>query len=200
MKASEHLERLSAQLGRLPGVGRRTAERMALRIARDPGGLLADLEAALRGVAEEVRCCSRCGSITTTQEDPCQLCTDPRREGSLLCVVEDPSDILLIEKSGGYNGRYHALMGRLSPAGNTGPADLRLEDLLRRVEAEKIQEVLLALNTDVESEATCSYIRERLQGRGTRVTRLAAGLPAGSGIMYTDSVTLARAIKGRQDL
>jgi recombination protein RecR len=200
MKASEHLERLSAQLGRLPGVGRRTAERMALRIALDPGGLLADLEAALRGVAEEVRCCSRCGSITTAQENPCQLCMDPRRDGSLLCVVEDPSDILLVEKSGGFNGRYHALMGRLSPAGNTGPADLRLEQLLQRVEAEKVQEVLLALNTDVESEATCSYIRERLQGRRTRVTRLAAGLPAGSGIMYTDSVTLARAIKGRQDL
>jgi recombination protein RecR len=125
---------------------------------------------------------------------------DPRRDGSLLCVVEDPSDILLVEKSGGFNGRYHALMGRLSPAGNTGPADLRLEQLLQRVEAEKVQEVLLALNTDVESEATCSYIRERLQGRRTRVTRLAAGLPAGSGIMYTDSVTLARAIKGRQDL
>ncbi|MFO7534746.1 MAG: recombination mediator RecR [Kiritimatiellia bacterium] len=200
MKASEHLERLSAQLGRLPGVGRRTAERMALRIALDPGGLLADLEAALRGVAEEVRCCSRCGSITSAQENPCQLCMDPRRDGSLLCVVEDPSDILLVEKSGGFNGRYHALMGRLSPAGNTGPADLRLEQLLQRVDAEKVQEVLLALNTDVESEATCSYIRERLQGRRTRVTRLAAGLPAGSGIMYTDSVTLARAIKGRQDL
>lgn len=200
MKAGEHLDRLSAQLGRLPGVGRRTAERMALRIARDPQGLLADLAAALRAVADEVRCCSRCGSITTAQEDPCALCSDPRRDGTILCVVEDPSDILLVEKSGGFNGRYHALMGRLSPAGNTGPADLRLDDLLRRVEAEAIREVLLALNTDVESEATCSYIRERLQGQPVRVTRLAAGLPAGSGIMYTDSVTLVRAIRGRQEM
>lgn len=200
MKATEHLDRLSAQLGRLPGVGRRTAERMALRIVRDPQGLLADLAAALRAVADEVLCCSRCGSITTAQEDPCALCSDARRDGTILCVVEDPSDILLIEKSGGFNGRYHALMGRLSPAGNSGPADLRLDDLLRRVEAENIREVLLALNTDVESEATCSYIRERLQGRPVRVTRLAAGLPAGSGIMYTDSVTLVRAIRGRQEM
>jgi recombination protein RecR len=200
LKASEYLDRLSAQLGRLPGVGRRTAERMALRIARDPRGLLADLEAALREVAEQVRCCSRCGSITTAQEDPCVLCSDSRRDGAILCVVEDPSDILLIEKCGGFNGRYHALMGKLSPAGNTGPADLRLEELLRRVESEKVREVLLALNTDVESEATCNYIRERFQGRPVRVTRLAAGLPAGSGVMYTDSVTLARAIRGRQEL
>jgi recombination protein RecR len=200
VKASDYLDRLSAQLGRLPGVGRRTAERMALRVARDPKGLLADLEAALREVAEQVRCCSRCGCITTALEDPCALCADPRREGTILCVVEDPSDILLIEKCGGFNGRYHALMGKLSPAGNTGPADLRLDDLLRRVEEEKIREVFLALNTDVESEATCSYIRERLQGRSVRVTRLASGLPAGSGVMYTDSVTLVRAIRGRQDL
>jgi recombination protein RecR len=200
VKASEHLERLGAQLGRLPGVGRRTAERMALRLAQDPKGLLADLDAALRAVAEEVRCCSRCGSITTLQEDPCTLCVDPKRDGAVLCVVEDPSDILLIEKSGGYSGRYHALLGRLSPAGNMGPGDLRLEDLLRRVEAEEIREVLLALNTDVESEATCAYIRERLQKLPVRVTRLAAGLPAGSGVMYADSVTLARAIKGRQDM
>ncbi len=200
MNAGEHLDRLSAQLGRLPGVGRRTAERMALRLAREPRGLLADLDAALRAVAEEVRCCSRCGSITTIREDPCTLCLDPKRDGSLLCIVEDPSDILLIEKSGGFSGRYHALLGRLSPAGNTGVGDLRLDDLLRRVEAEAIREVLLALNTDVESEATCSYIRERLQALPVRVTRLAAGLPAGSGVMYADSVTLARAIKGRQEM
>ena len=104
MKASDHLSQLSAQLGRLPGVGRRTAERMAFRIARDPEGLLAELMEALRGVAEAVRCCSRCGSITTVREDPCALCSDPRRDGSILCVVEDASDILSIEASGGYTG------------------------------------------------------------------------------------------------
>ena len=200
MKAADFLDRLSAQLGRLPGVGRRTAERMALRIARDPLGLLADLQEALRSVAEQVRCCSRCGCVTTVQDDPCGLCTDPRRDGAILCVVEDASDILLIEKCGGFNGRYHALMGKISPAGNTGPADLRLEELIRRVDVDAIGEVLLALNTDVESEATCSYIRERLQGRPVKVTRLASGLPSGSGVMYTDSVTLARAIRGRQEL
>ncbi len=200
MKASDHLNRLSAQLGRLPGVGRRTAERMAFRIARDPEGLLAELMEALSGVAAEVRCCSRCGCITTVQEDPCALCSDQRRDGSILCVVEDASDILSIEASGGYAGRYHALLGKLSPSGNTGPADIRLEELIRRVDAEKVEEVLLALNTDMESDATCSYIRERLKDRPVRVSRLAAGLPAGSGIMYTDSVTLARAVRGRQTM
>jgi len=198
VKAADHLNRLSAQLGRLPGVGRRTAERMAFRIARDPEGLLADLTEALRNVAEQVRCCSRCGSITTVREDPCPVCADARRDGSVLCVVEDASDILAIEASGGYAGRYHALLGKLSPGGNSGPADIRLEELIRRVDAESVSEVVLALNTDVESEATCGYIRERLKEHAVRVSRLAAGLPAGSGIMYTDSVTLARAMRGRQ--
>jgi len=195
---TEQLDRLSGRLARLPGVGRRTAERMAYRLARDPEGLLAELVEALHGVADEVRCCSRCGSLTGLRDDPCPLCADPRRDGALLCVVEDPADILSIEKCGGYTGRYHALLGKLSPAGNTGPADIRLEALIGRVDAESVREVVLALNTDVESDATCSYIRDRLKDRPVRVTRLAAGLPAGSGIVYADSVTLARAIRGRQ--
>lgn len=198
MRASRYLDRLSERLSQLPGVGRRSAERMALRLAREPEGLLADLEMALRDVADHVRCCSRCGSVTTVHDDPCRLCTDPAREGDCLCVVEDASDILTIEKSGGFRGRYHALQGKISPMDQTGPRDIRLEALARRVENEGISEVVLALNTDVESDATASFICEMFRGGRVRVTRLAFGLPAGSGIMYSDPVTLARAIKGRQ--
>jgi recombination protein RecR len=184
-------------LSRLPGIGRRSGERMAIKLVHDPV-LLRDLTQALREATEELRCCSRCGAITRASEDPCRLCTDHRRDDALLCVVEDPSDIVLIEKSRGFNGRYHALMGRLSPMNGKGPADLRIEPLLRRVAEGKVTEVLLALNTDVESDATAGYLCHLLKDRKVKVTRLATGLPAGSGVMYADPLTLARAIEGRQ--
>jgi len=200
MKAEECLARLSAQLARLPGVGRRTAERMAIRLAREPDGLLRDLCRALEETAEHVRMCSLCGGLTSRDRDPCALCTDPRRDAGLLGVVEEAGDIALIEKTGVFRGRYHALGGKLSPAGNTGPSDLRLDRLLQRIREEPIKEVLLALNTDVESEATCAYLREQLRPSGVRVTRLAMGLPAGSGLQYADPITLARALQGRQEI
>jgi len=199
-KAEECLARLSAQLARLPGVGRRTAERMAMRLAREPEGLLRDLRTALEETAEQVRICSLCGGITTRDHDPCTLCSDARRDGGFLCVVEESSDIALIEKTGVFTGRYHALGGKLSPAGNMGPADLRLARLIQRVREEGVREVLLALNTDVESEATCAFIREQLRSHPVRVTRLAMGLPAGSGLLYVDPLTLTRALQGRQEM
>ncbi len=200
MKAEECLAHLSAQLARLPGVGRRTAERMAWRLARDPEGLLRGLQEALAKVAEQARVCSLCGGLTTRGQDPCALCSDARRDASLLCVVEDAGDIALIEKTGVFHGRYHALGGKLSAAGNMGPADLRLDRLIQRAQDGSVREILLALNTDVESEATCAYIREQLRAFPIRVTRLAMGLPAGSGLMYADPLTLARALQGRQEL
>jgi recombination protein RecR len=198
MSALSSLDRLVACLARLPGVGRRSAERMALRLVRDPDGLLRDTVAALQDAAASLRGCERCGSVTARERNPCRLCTDSTRDGAALCVVEDPNDIPKIEESGGFRGRYHALMGRLSPMKGTGPRDLRIEDLGQRIAAEGIREVILALNTDVESDATASYLAEWLRGR-VKVTRLAYGLPAGSGIAYSDSVTLARAIQGRQE-
>ena len=200
MKVTEYLNRLSACLAELPGVGRRTAERMALKLARDPKGLLRELDEALRLVAENVQCCTKCGSVTTATENPCRLCTDASRDGSVLCVVEDPHDILTIEKSGGFRGRYHALMGKLSPMNNMGPRDIRMDALVRRLDSEGFQEIVLALNTDVESDATASYIREILRDRKVKLSRIAFGLPAGSGIMYSDAVTLTRAMKGRQPM
>jgi recombination protein RecR len=192
------INRLAAVFSKLPGVGKRSGLRMALRVARDPGGLVPDLVAALREVQEQVGACSRCGYLTVRDQDPCALCEDPGRDDTLLCVVEDPQDIILIEESGSFRGRYHALLGKLSPRKGEGLAKPRLEALFRRVGEGKVREVILALNTDVESDATAAYIHERLTESGVRVTRLAFGIPAGSAIAYSDSVTLARALQGRQ--
>jgi recombination protein RecR len=194
----ESLDRLMACFSRLPGVGRRSAERMAMRLVRQPDGLMADLIHALQQVQRSVRCCSRCGNVTAVEDDPCRLCTSPSRDGNVLCIVEDPSDIASIEASGGYRGRYHALMAKLSPLRGEGLANMRVKGLLQRLDEEKFEEVILATNTDVEGDATAAYLSELLQKRGVRVSRLAYGLPAGSGIAYSDGVTLARAIKGRQ--
>jgi recombination protein RecR len=200
MNSSEVLNRLIVCLGKLPGVGRRSAERMALKLARDTNGLAEELVVALREMRDRICCCSRCGSVTAADENPCRLCTDPGRDGRVLCVVEDPSDIIAIDKSGGYHGRYHALMGKLAPARGEGPRELRMDALIERIAGEKIEEVILALSTDVEGDATASYIAELLKRINVRVTRLASGLPAGSGVMYSDAVTLAKAIKGRQGM
>jgi recombination protein RecR len=194
------VERLIACLCKLPGVGRRSAERMALKLARNPEGALKDLVAALREVAERVRSCPMCGSLTADGRDPCRLCSDPSRDGRTLCVVEDPGDIALIEKSGGYRGRYHALMGRVSPMRGAGPEDLRIRAMLDRVRSDGVGEVILALNTDVEGDATASYLAELLRREKVKVTRLAHGLPAGSGIVYSDPVTLGMALRGRQEM
>ena len=199
MKALAYLDRLAECLARLPGVGRRSAERMAYRLVSAPDRMR-DLREALREAEANVRFCTRCGNITTTGDELCHLCTATGRDDGALCVVEDPGDILSIEKSGAFTGRYHALMGRISPMHGTGPGDLRIESLVARVVGGGVQEVILALNTNVESDATAAYIAEVLKPHKTRVTRIAFGLPAGSGIGYSDSVTLTRAVRGRQTM
>ena len=196
----DSFERLVKALRRLPGVGKRSAERMALRIVRDSNGLLKDLAQALQEAGSVLTGCSRCGSLTAREKDPCDLCTSAGRDGSMLCVVEEPDDINVIENSGGFRGRYHALMGKLSPIKGTGPEDLRIRALVDRIKDENIKEVVLALSTDVEGDSTAHFIAEVLDGKGVKVSRLAFGMPAGSGIRYSDPVTLARAIKGRQDV
>jgi recombination protein RecR len=173
---------------------------MALKLARDPEGLLQELVSALRQTGETVRCCPLCGSLSADGAEPCHMCVDSSRDASVVCVVEDPNDIIMIEKSGGFNGRYHALMGKVSPMRGDGPADLRIRALLKRMEKEKFREVILALNTDVESDATAGFLAELLKKKNVKITRLAFGLPAGSGIMYSDSVTLCRAISGRRSV
>lgn len=194
------LDNLVAALNRLPGIGRRTAERMAMALMQDRRGLARILANALLEADEQITTCGRCGSLTHRDADPCELCTRPRRDAQILCVVEWPGDIIKIEESGGFQGRYHALMGRLSPMQGTGAADLRVERLLRRLKEEKIEEVLIALGTDVESDATAGYLREFLEPAGVRISRIAFGLPSGSAIEYSDPATLARAICGRQQI
>lgn len=194
------LDNLVAALSRLPGIGRRTAERMAMALIQDQKGLMRILANSLLEADDGIACCDRCGSVTLAAVNPCSLCMNPRKDAQILCVVESPGDIMKIEESGGYQGRYHALMGRLSPMHGTGAADLRVDKLLQRIADEEITEVLIALGTDVESDATASYLKEILATRAVKVTRIAFGLPAGSAIEYSDATTLARAIGGRQEI
>jgi recombination protein RecR len=197
----EAVERLVAVLAKLPGLGRRSAERIALRLVRDRGrGTAAEIVAALQALESQVRLCAVCGAMTPADRDPCRICTDARRETRVLCVVEDPSDIASIEGSGGFQGRYHALMGRLSPMRGEGPRQLRVEALVRRIGEDKIEEVILALNTDAESESTAQWLAGKLAALGVRTTRIAYGIPVGSGIAYSDPVTLQRAIAGRMKM
>ncbi len=195
----EPLHQLTEALAKLPGIGRRTAERLATHLARNPGGAAREVAAALAEARERLTACKQCGSVTAKEENPCRLCADARRDDAILCVVEDPADIALIERSGEYRGRYFALMGKISPMRGEGLADLRLPALLAR--AAQAQEVLLALNCDVESEATASYLRHVLAQKQPqlRISRLALGIPAGSAIAFSDPVTLGRAIRGRTE-
>lgn len=190
------IDNLIRALSKLPGLGRRSAERAALALVRKPE-LALSLAEALCGVRDEVCCCPVCGGFTSKDVSPCKLCSDATREDAILCVVEEPADIYSVERSGGYRGRYHALLGKLSPARMTGPAELRLRALAERVEKGQFREVLLALSTDMEGDATAGYIGELLKPSGVKVTRLAFGLPADSGVGYSDPLTLKRAISGR---
>lgn len=197
MESTESLERLKALLAKLPGVGRRSAERMAVAIARNRDGYLQNLADALRDVGAHVVTCKSCGSLTSIDDNPCRLCRDPRRDNRLLCIVEDPGDIDVIERSGLYRGRYYALMGKLSPVRGETPQSLRLQNLWQRISDASIEEVILALNSDVESDATAHYLAEQIKDRPVRITRLARGIPAGSGLAYADPVTLEAALKNR---
>jgi len=194
------IDNLIRALSKLPGLGRRSAERAALALIRKPDVLLDALVSALQEARVSVCCCPLCGGFTSKDQCPCKLCTDATRDDGLLCVVEEPSDIFSIERSGGFTGRYHALMGKLSPSKQTGPSELRLRSLSERVSRGGVKEVLLALSTDMEGDATAGYIGELLKPFGVRVTRLAFGLPADSGVGYSDPLTLKRAITGRMDV
>jgi len=191
------VDELEKCLAKLPGLGRRSASRAAIALVKEPLRLLEPLEAALKKARENVRCCSRCGSFTTIDRDPCDLCADPTREANALCVVEEPADIISIESSGAFRGRYHALGGKLSPSRRLGPEKIRLRELMDRIENEHVAEVLLALSTDMEGDATAGYIAELLKGTSVKLTRLAFGLPVDSGIAYSDPLTLRRAIANR---
>lgn len=188
---------LEKTLAKLPGLGRRSASRAALALVREKDRLLKPLAEALDMAAARVVCCSKCGAFTVTGSDPCVFCSDEMRDSKILCVVEEPADILPIESTGVFRGRYHSLGGKLAPARHMGPEKLRFAQLVDRVVSEGVEEVLLAISTDMDGDATAGYVAEILRGTGAKVTRLAFGLPADSGIAYSDPLTLRRAIGGR---
>ena len=199
------LETLVRSLAHLPGLGRRSAGRAALALVREPERLLDPLVLALREARAEIVCCAQCGAFTVRAENPCALCTDTTRDGTSVCVVEEPADLLTIESAGAFRGRYHVLGGKLSPVRRLGPEKLRIAELKDRIAREGFTEVLLALSTDMEGDATAGYLAESLRAwpsaeKPVRVTRLAFGLPADSGVSYSDPLTLRRAIVHRCDV
>ena len=192
------IEALVTELARLPGIGRKTAQRLTFHLLQQPTDQVVRLAAALQAAAERVRPCDACGNLT--EASPCVICADPRREATLLCVVEEPSAVSVVDRATGFKGRYHVLGGRLSPLEGIGPEALRMEQLVRRVEQDGVLEVILATNPSMEGEVTATYIQQLLAGHAVRVTRLARGLPMGGELEYVDTVTLAHALTARQDI
>ena len=191
------IETLIAELSRLPGIGRKTAQRLTFHLLQQRAEQVSALARALDAVAERVKPCATCGNLT--EEQPCAICQDPRRDPSVLCVVEEPSAVPVVDRAE-FRGRYHVLGGRLSPLDGNGPESLRLESLVERVRSGGVREVILATNPSMEGEVTATYVQQLLQGLPVRVTRLARGLPMGGDLEFVDGVTLAHALVARQEV
>ncbi len=189
---------LTAALGKLPGIGPRSAERLALHLVQSDPGTVRQLADALLLARERIQTCPNCGALT--ERIPCGICTDSRRDAGLICLVERPVDTITIEKSGTFRGRYHVLGGKISPMNGIGPEDLRIAELVARLEREPIQEIVIALGTDVEGDATSNYLAKQLARPGLRISRIAHGLPAGSGLEFADELTLTHALAGRRQM
>jgi len=194
----ESMTALIAELTRLPGIGPRSAERIALHLLQTESGEVRQLAHHLLNARERVRCCDICGALT--EKAVCDLCSDPQRDTGLLCIVERAVDIISIEKAGTFRGKYHVLGGKISPLNGIEPDDLRIASLEKRLEEEPVSEVVIALGTDVEGDATSYYLAKRLAREGIRITRIAHGLPAGTGLEFADELTLSRAMEGRREL
>ena len=192
---AESIEQLAEQFAQLPGIGRKTAHRLALFVLKMSREYVVTLAKALVNVKDKVRYCSICSNIT--ESDPCAICANSKRERSFICVVEEPHDVLAIEKTHEFKGLYHVLGGSLSPLDGIGPDDLKIKELLQRISNGPIDEVILALNPNVEGEATTLYLSQLLKPLGIKVTRIARGLPVGSNLEFADEATLSRAIEGR---
>jgi len=191
------IEELVEKLSKFPGIGRKTAQRMAYYILNLPKESAFSLAEAIRGVKEKVKLCSICFNLT--EEDPCPICTDPQRNRSIICVVEEPKDVLTIEQAGGYNGLFHVLGGVISPLDGVGPEELRVKELEERLR-EGVKEVIIATNPTTEGEATALYLSKFIKQLGIRVTRIARGIPMGGELEYADRVTLSKAIEGRTQM
>lgn len=194
------VQRLIDEFSRLPGIGPKSASRLTYFLLRGDGQQPRDLAAALVDLKERTRFCSVCFNITDAANDPCPLCSDPARQTGVICVVEEPLDVLAIERTREFKGRYHVLNGVISPVEGVGPEDLKIRELVARVKAEPVKEVILATNVSLEGEATAMYLQKQLSALGARVTRLARGLPVGGDLEYADETTLARALQGRSEM
>jgi len=197
---AEPVARLIDALQRLPGIGPKTAQRLTFFLLKRPADEVRELSEALVAVKDRIVYCRICYNVT--DQDPCRICSDPRRDGSMLCVVEEPNDLMAMERTGEYRGRYHVLLGALSPLDGIGPEDIKVRELLARLDGGGggTTEVILATNPNVEGEATALYLAKLLRPLGVRVTRIARGLPVGGDLEYADQVTLTKALEGRREV
>ena len=196
MPLPDSITQLTTALAKLPGVGPRSAERIALHLVQADSDAVKQLADIILVAREKIQFCTTCGALT--ENSPCPICDDVRRDGSLICVVERAVDILSIEKSGTFRGKFHVLGGKISPLDGVEPDDLRIADLEKRLTREPVKEIIIALGTDVEGDATSSYLAKRLTRTGLRISRIGFGLPAGSGLEFADELTLSRALEGRR--
>lgn len=193
-----HFEKVQSLLKRLPGLGYRSAERIALHLLVEKREDLDPLVQALQDASKNVHACSRCGHIA--EGELCEICGDSRRDASQLCIVEHVPDLVAMERSGAYRGRYHVLQGKLSPIHGVGPENLNLSSLKQRIQEEEVTEIILAVSNDIEGEATCHFLQEEIfPGLGLKITRIGFGLPSGGGIPYADATTLRSALEGRRN-
>lgn len=198
MPLPEPIVSLTAALSKLPGIGPRSAERIALHLVQADAAQVKHLADAMVHARERIRFCEICGALT--EKSPCAICDDARRDSTLVCVVEKAVDIFSIEKSGTFRGKFHVLGGKISPLDGVGPDDLRIAELEKRLGSEPIHEVIIALGTDVEGDATSHYLAKRLGRGGLKISRIGFGLPAGSGLEFADELTLNRALEGRREM
>ena len=194
----EPFARLIEALERLPGIGPKSAQRMTFFLLKRPIDEVRELSESIMAVKEKITYCRTCFNVT--DEDPCRICADPARDDRVLCVVEEPNDLLAMERTGEFRGRYHVLLGALSPLDGIGPEDIKVRELLARLEAGETTEVILATNPNVEGEATAIFLAKLLRPLGVRVTRIARGLPVGGDLEYADQVTLSKALEGRREI
>ena len=198
MPLPDSIVTLIAALSKLPGVGPRSAERIALHLAQADAPSVQGLANVILSARQKIKSCEICGSLT--EQSPCSICTDARRDASLVCVVERAVDILSIEKAGSFRGKFHVLGGKISPLDGVEPEDLRIAGLEKRLQTEPIREIIIALGTDVEGDATSHYLAKRLARQNLKISRIAYGLPAGSGLEFADELTLSRALEGRREM
>ena len=194
----ESISELTTALGKLPGIGPRSAERIALHLVQTDAPAVRHLADTMVRAREKIHCCTVCGALT--EKSPCPLCEDPRRDPAILCLVERAVDIFSVEKSGSFRGKFHVLGGKISPLDGVGPEDLRIRELEDRLTHEPVREIIIALGTDVEGDATSYYLARRFQRPNLKISRIAYGLPAGSGLEFADELTLNRALEGRREM